>query len=647
MKSKNGWGLYGQILVLGLGPALVLSIILGGYFINARIQDVQQELDNKGQLIAVQLASTADYFVLTGNPSIITPLTRVLLEDKDVQFIEIEDISGGLLYSHNDENFDSQIQSKDKNKGLLRWYQADIIQYDVLSDDDDWFGKDSQEKVLGQVRVGLSEAFMEERQNEILTHALLIAMVAMLISALIAWLSAARLANPITRLSATVEKMAQGDYSARTEVQASGEVKQLQVGVNTLAGALQQSEEVQKHYVKSLISAREASEAANKAKSEFLAVMTHELRTPMNGVLGMLQLMQSTPMDKEQDEYVEIALSSGDHLLGLINDILDFSKIEQGSIELENSYFDLHSSLQRIADGFKAIALAKELVFELDLAEIEHLTVNADETRLRQILLNLLGNAVKFTQKGYVGLSVEAVEFADGKVKINIVVSDSGKGISQDNLERIFDAFQQEDASISRQYGGTGLGLAISRQLVEKMGGELLVQSASKQGSRFICQFVWDCATNQNDQIKAASLSEDSKQFSGSILLVEDNEVNQKVALKMLSTFGLTCDLAVDGVQALKMCRQRAYELIFMDLQMPNMDGYEATKAIRAEEGLNQNVPIIALTANAFYDVKTQCLKVGMNDYLAKPYKKALLGDLLASWLTIKDAPDSCADSNS
>ncbi len=207
MKLKNGWGLYGQILLLGLGPALVLSIILGGYFINARIQDVQQELDNKGQLIAVQLASTADYFVLTGNPSIISPLTRVLLEDKDVQFIEIEDISGGLLYSHSDEDFVKHDHKDDK--GLLRWYQADIIQYDVLSDDEDWFGKDSQEKVLGQVRVGLSEAFMEERQNEILMHAFLIAMVAMLISALIAWLSAARLANPITRLSNTVDRMAQ------------------------------------------------------------------------------------------------------------------------------------------------------------------------------------------------------------------------------------------------------------------------------------------------------------------------------------------------------------------------------------------------------------------------------------------------------
>jgi len=639
MKLKNGWGLYGQILLLGLGPALVLSIILGGYFINARIQDVQQELDNKGQLIAVQLASTADYFVLTGNPSIISPLTRVLLEDKDVQFIEIEDISGGLLYSHSDEDFVKHDHQDDK--GLLRWYQADIIQYDVLSDDEDWFGKDSQEKVLGQVRVGLSEAFMEERQNEILMHALLIAMVAMLISALIAWLSAARLANPITRLSNTVDRMAQGDYSARTDELASGEVKQLQVGVNTLAGALQQSEEVQQHYVESLISAREASEAANKAKSEFLAVMTHELRTPMNGVLGMLQLMQSTTMSKEQDEYVEIALSSGDHLLGLINDILDFSKIEQGNIELENRFFDLHSSLRRIGDGFKAIATAKELDFELKLGEIEHLTINADETRLRQVLMNLLGNAVKFTQKGYVRLSVEAVEFINGKVKINIVVSDSGKGISQDNLDRIFDAFQQEDASISRQYGGTGLGLAISKQLVEKMGGQLLVQSASKQGSRFICQYVWDCVTKQADQTEEVAIGEEQKLFSESILLVEDNEVNQKVALKMLSTFGLKVDVAVDGVQALKMCRQFSYQLIFMDLQMPNMDGYEATKAIRSEEGLNQDTPIIALTANAFYDVKNQCLKAGMNDFLAKPYKKALLRDLLASWLSIKSSEDS------
>ncbi|MEY8248998.1 MAG: ATP-binding protein [Bermanella sp.] len=638
MKLKNAWGLYGQILLLGLGPALVLSIILGGYFINARIQDVQQELDNKGQLIAVQLASAADYFVLTGNPSIISPLTRVLLEDKDVQFIEIEDIAGILLYSHSDGH---TAKHKDIDRGLLRWYQADIIQYDVLGDDEDWFTADNQEKVLGQVRVGLSGAFMAERQNEILIHALLIATVAMLISGLIAWLSASRLANPITRLSNTVDRMAQGDYSARTEELASGEVKQLQVGVNTLAGALQAAEEVQQHYVESLISAREASEAANKAKSEFLAVMTHELRTPMNGVLGMLQLMQSTTMSKEQDEYVEIALSSGDHLLGLINDVLDFSKIEQGSIELESRFFDLGSSLRRIGDGFKAITKAKGLDFQVKLGEIERLMVNADEVRLRQVLTNLLGNAVKFTQKGYVRLSVEALEYVRGQVKINIVVSDSGKGISEENQGRIFDAFQQEDASISRQYGGTGLGLAISKQLVEKMGGQLLLQSTAKQGSRFICQFVWDCRTSEQRGHIQGDLEEKPQQFSGPILLVEDNEVNQKVALKMLAAFGLQVDVAVDGVQALKRCRQCAYGLILMDLQMPNMDGYEATKAIRGEEGLNQNTPIIALTANAFYEVKSQCLEMGMNDFLAKPYKKALLGELLNRWLSAKAAHGS------
>ncbi len=634
MKIKNDWGLYTRILLLGLGPTLILSIILGGYFINARIQDVQQELNNKGQLIAVQLASTADYFVLTGNPSIISPLTRVLLEDKDVQFIEIEDIAGGLLYSQSDEAF--LLQPEENNKGLLRWYQADIIQYDILSDDEDWFDKGSQEKVLGQVRVGLSEAFMEERQNEIILHAFFIAIVAMVISALIAWLSAARLANPITRLGTTVENMAQGDYSVRTNEHTGGEVGQLQRGVNTLAAALQKSEQVQQHYVDSLISAREASEAANKAKSEFLAVMTHELRTPMNGVLGMLQLMQSTSLSKEQDEYVEIALSSGDHLLGLINDILDFSKIERGNIELDNRYFDLQTCLQRIADGFKAIATAKDLNFELNINDAQHLMVKADESRLRQILMNLLGNAVKFTEQGQVSLSLENIQYQGNHVTISLVVSDTGKGISQDNLDRIFEAFQQEDASISRQFGGTGLGLAISKQLVEKMDGELTVQSAFNQGSRFICQFTWECTSDHEQTVPHVVKHEDSNLFNAHILLVEDNEVNQKVALKMLTGFGLQCDLAVDGKEALSMCRQTHYDLIFMDLQMPNMDGYEATHAIRNEQGLNQVTPIVALTANAFYDVKNQCLKSGMNDFLAKPYKKALLRDLLASWLDTK-----------
>lgn len=633
MRNK-GWSLYTQTLILGLGPALILSVVLSGYFINVRIQDVKHELDNKGQLIAVQLASTADYFVLTGNPSIISPLTRVLLDDKDVEFIEIEDIAGGLLFSQSDMKISSSPLENAKSR--LRWYQADIIQYDVLADDDDWFTKQKQEKILGQVRVGLSTNFVEHRQNEIILNAFLIASVAMGICGLIAWLSGARLVTPISRLSAIVERMAQGDYSARTAESANGEVKHLQEGVNTLAKELQKSEEVQEHYVDSLIKEREASEQANKAKSEFLAVMTHELRTPMNGVLGMLQLMQSTVLSKEQDEYVEIALSSGDHLLGLINDILDFSKIEQGNIELDQKFFDLHHSLRRIADSFKSIVSNKDLQFEVDISAIEHLRVKADETRLHQILVNLLGNAVKFTKKGYVGLSIGDVERINDRIKLNIIVSDSGKGISEDNIDRIFDAFQQEDASISRQYGGTGLGLAISKQLVEKMNGELIVQSAAEQGSRFICQFTWELATTQADYQIEAEEELAAETFLSRVLLVEDNTVNQKVALKMLKDFGLHCDLAEDGLQAVHLARQNQYDLILMDLQMPNMDGYQATKVLREEEGLNKITPIIALTANALYDVKNQCLQAGMNDFLAKPYKKALLQQLLTRWLKVK-----------
>jgi signal transduction histidine kinase/ActR/RegA family two-component response regulator len=633
MKGK-GWSLYTQTLLLGLGPALILSVVLSGYFINVRIQDVKHELDNKGQLIAVQLASTADYFVLTGNPSIISPLTRVLLEDKDVEFIEIEDIAGGLLFSQSDMKF-SQNPSESA-KGLLRWYQADIIQYDVLADGDDWFTKQKQEKILGQVRVGLSTNFVEHRQNEIILNAFIIASVAMGICGLIAWLSGARLVTPISRLSAIVERMAQGDYSASTAETANGEVKQLQEGVNTLAKELQKSEEVQQHYVDSLIKEREASEQANKAKSEFLAVMTHELRTPMNGVLGMLQLMQSTVLSKEQEEYVEIALSSGDHLLGLINDILDFSKIEQGNIELDQKFFDLHHSLRRIVDSFKVTVANKDLKFKVDISAIENIRVKADETRLHQILVNLLGNAVKFTKKGYVGLSIGDVERINDRIKLSIIVSDSGKGISEDNIERIFDAFQQEDASISRQYGGTGLGLAISKQLVEKMNGELIVQSATEQGSRFICQFTWDLAKTKADNYIHVEEELAAETFLSRVLLVEDNAVNQKVALKMLKDFGLYCDLAEDGLQAVHFARQNQYDLILMDLQMPNMDGYQATKVLREEEGLNKLTPIVALTANALYDVKNQCLQAGMNDFLAKPYKKALLQQLLTRWLKVK-----------
>ena len=381
--------------------------------------------------------------------------------------------------------------------------------------------------------------------------------------------------------------------------------------------------------------AKDEAEVAAQAKSEFLAVMTHELRTPMNGVLGMLQLMQSTELTEEQLEYVEIALSSGDHLLGLINDILDFSKIEQGKLELESRFIPLHKSLIRVADGFKTIVAAKGLEFKVDIKDIENLTVKTDETRMHQVLVNLLGNAVKFTNKGHVALSVENIEYINGKVKLEIIVSDSGKGISEENMEHIFEAFQQEDTSISREFGGTGLGLAISRQLVEKMNGKLIVQSAFNQGSRFICQFTWDASNTNSTLSSQDALQEPNEHYSGNVLLVEDNEVNQKIALKMIQEFGVDCDLATDGMQALSMCHNKKYDLILMDLQMPVLDGFEATKAIRNDGGINTETSIIAMTANALYDVQTQCESVGMNGFLAKPYKKALLKDVLRRWLEV------------
>lgn len=637
MTSKKGLSLYARTLLLGLGPALIISIMLGGYFINARIQDVKVEMQNKGELIAVQLAATSDYFVLTGNPSIINPLTRVLLEDKDVELIEIEDISGGLLFSESDDNFALSENSRDS----LNWYQADIIQYDVLQEEDDWFetGR-NRARVLGQVRVGLSQAFVEQRQQEILLHAMLIAFVAMAVCALIAWLSGARLVRPIKKLSEVVDQLSQRLYDTRTEETASGEVGQLQVGVNKLANELQKAEKVQQHYVKDLIRAREASESANKAKSEFLAVMTHELRTPMNGVLGMLQLLQGTQLSKEQNEYVDVAINSGDHLLGLINDILDFSKIEQGRIDLDEQYFDLIESLKSLCDSFTPIAQKKGLQFNAHFMTHTNLWVKTDQTRLKQVLLNLMGNAVKFTDTGSINLSLQDMSIEGDEVDLAIVVQDTGKGINQEHLSRIFDAFQQEDASISRQYGGTGLGLAISKQLVEKMGGELDVQSEKDRGSTFICRFRWPVnIASEHAETNQESAKQES--FNGRVLLVEDNDVNQKVAMKMLNNLGVNVDLAEDGEVAVQRCQENTYDLVLMDLQMPNMDGYEATKIIRSEPGSNRHVPIIALTANAFYDVKTQCMQAGMSDFLAKPYKKATLMQVLSRWLHQGDAPVS------
>ena len=388
-----------------------------------------------------------------------------------------------------------------------------------------------------------------------------------------------------------------------------------------ILGTIQDISE-QKRTELELIKAKELAEKAVVIKEQFLTNMSHEIRTPMNGIIGFAKILEGTKLNDDQKQSVEAIKKAGQNLMVIINDILDFSKIEANKMTVEEANFSLSKTVDSVIELLTQNALEKKIKLLCDIDSAIHDELIGDPTKLSQILFNLIGNALKFTEKGFVELVITEIEGTESESLLKFSVIDSGIGISKDKIDSIFESFNQASNETTRKYGGTGLGLTITRRLVELQGGQITAESIVSKGSEFTFSLKYKKANQIIESPVALNIKNISPDFLKdiNILLVEDNELNQLLAVKVFEKWDKKIDIANNGVEAIEKISTNFYDIILMDIQMPGMDGIELTRYIRSSMGEKSNIPIIALTAHATKGEERRCFENGVNDYLSKPY---------------------------
>ena len=800
------WGIKSRVLFLTLVPTITISLLLSAYFTSTRIQDLEKALKDRGYAIALQLAPASEYGVFSGNTYTLHRLANDALSEPEVRSVSIFNKDGRLLAhaGHEHQTPTNILSVSDQLHGITMadtgnalLFTVPVLIRDVITEDfayaDSAFDHaESYDNVLGWINIELGRMTTTIRQYQVLFACSIIVLLGLGISGIFAYRMGRDVTQPILTMASAVEKIKNGNFNARVQMEARGELGHLKSGINTMAESLKAAHEEMQQSVEQatadlrqtletieiqnieLEMARKEAEMASKVKSDFLANMSHEIRTPLNGVIGFINLLMKTKLDHRQNDYLQTINKSAQNLLSIINDILDFSKIEAQKLTLDKMPMDINECVEDALTLMAPNAHEKRLALvPMIYADVPEKII-ADPLRLKQIITNLVSNAIKFTDKGEVVVRVMLEKDTHNQVIIRISISDTGIGLSNQAKQALFKAFSQADSTTTRRFGGTGLGLVISKRLVQQMGGEIGVESEPGKGSTFwftffadktqtpnknalapqlrdrkillfdnhnltrlalkhtmtiwglkvseahnlatvkdlltaafrqrkpykmiilgldatpihrnvlielislskklgcvICilsntteQSIYEDLENPSDIISIAKPVPRKKLFDTlllkltdyaaqtpvigtnttmhnhkpskskhHILAVDDNPSNLKLVTALLENLGLQVDCAHCGEMALQRTGQKDYDLIFMDIQMPDMDGTQVTQHIRQREKTHRHTPIIALTAHALASEREALLNAGMDDYLTKPIDERELTRIIHHWL--------------
>jgi two-component system sensor histidine kinase BarA len=667
---KN-WSIKYRILFLAMFPVVVISTLLSILIMIGGITEMDGALRSRGMLIARQLAPASEYGAFSGNREILQALAQAAMKEEGVNAIIITDDRGKLLaVSGRPSQFDfkaagpadvGQVDSTGKNSLVfaapIYQNENDINEYGLYDRAEPPDAK--KRSVLGRVYVELSTAATQQRKTRFILISITIGFFGFFGALLLALRMSRDVTHPLSRLLDAVVRMTHGKLDTRVAVDSGGELAELEQGFNDMAGELQSAYSHMQERIEERTrdlarlkeeaeQAKASAELANQAKSQFLAHVSHEIRTPLNGLIGFLGLMGKTRIDNVQQDYLRICETSSQTLLAIINDILDLSKIEAGKLSIERLAFDLGNLIEQCILFYTPSAQSKGLRLILEIDRDLPANLMGDPSRIRQILANLLGNAIKFAHSGTVAVTVKYLDGSDGSAHVEICVADTGIGMTDEQLGQLFQPFSQGDASITRRYGGTGLGLAISRRLVEMMNGTIAVESAPGKGSRFTISLCLkeaggDTALLSPRPVESLGISspsplpgeENIPPVQLHILVADDNEINRKLNTILLRQWGIAVDEAADGIAALEACGRQHYDLILMDVHMPAMDGIEATRRIRILQEGGKATPVVALTANALSGDRERYLAAGMDDYLEKPLTEEALRKTIEKWVPL------------